>query len=84
MNWFSALMGVVSGVLSFIRLRLDPDNIRLSKREDYDNQLDKLREKRDEILSRIKQNPTEDDAHMLGIVTERIVYLRRKKSTLGG
>ena len=82
MSWFSALMGVLSGVLSFLRLRLDPDNIRLRKIEDIDKEHERLKVKRDEILARIKETNTEDDGHMLGIVTERILYLRRKKSNL--
>jgi len=83
MKTFLAILGVLSGVLSILRLRMDPENIRLKTILEIEKETEKLRKRRDEIISLLLEEESDALSAELGDVTLRIVFLRKKKGRLG-
>ena len=84
MNPFTAIVGFLTKAVEGFNQWTNPENKRLRTVADYQKELIKARSERDRIIA--KRPKDEDDkekiAVELGIITNRIIWLRNKRDNL--
>ena len=84
MVWLSGALGAAKEFFALLRQHNDPDNKRLRTIAQVDKELKKIRKKRDALLIKEAKDENEKEslAIDLGVITDRIIFLRRKRSSL--
>jgi len=81
---FDAIIRLVTQGLKSFSQQTDPETKRLKSIADVDYELAKLQRKRDNLLKEIPEDEEKktEAAIELGVIAERIVWLRNKRNTI--
>jgi hypothetical protein len=84
MEWLTNLFKVITSVVVYLQQLSNPENRRLRTIEELSAELDKLRVRRDQLLAmEVKTDEAKESiAVELGIVVQRIIFLRTKRDSL--
>lgn len=83
MSKLQATLFLLGQILTFVVNWSNPENRRLRTINDVDQELEKLRRQRDNVLARKDWDKNEEKNSIdLGTITNRIIFLRKKRESL--
>lgn len=83
MSKLQATLFLLGQILAFVVNWSNPENRRLRTINDVDQELEKLRRQRDNVLARKDWDKNEEKNSIdLGTITNRIIFLRKKRESL--